>query len=485
MCNPTKANAKDIKLLKSVGDNPSKAADQQSQQLERYQENLRKTVLYGSISTAFLIGGFSICMPYSQSRRDELNCDALCQGSMTSVRSFLNLIGSVLLGRLSDGTATGGGRKICLYIGTLGSFLDFIIMGTTFSIRGMWWSLVFGSLLQHNFGILKAMIADCYEQIDSCTGTTDDKTLSSPASRANSVGKIGMSVGLAFMIGPIVGGFAVGTFDHAILLGLFFVFISAVFILKIPNSQATVSKDDNTKNPSSSSSNGISSFLKLKAARKPAAIFFMFIRVAMGLAYHIFNTVWTVSLKTRFQFGPSDYGKFFSFIGLGFALSQGFLAGRLVRWFGPKRRVLLIQLCCVSLGLGRWFAFQTQSLRAVYFLFSFIITALGVMNTIITADTSKIASSDEIGGLVGLLDAVQSAAGMVGPMIGGILGQISWGKAHDATTNTTAPMIAVVGLYGIIFVMVLFGYDKFVVQEESKGLSRVTGSDGVDGKKEK
>jgi len=208
--------------------------------------------------------------------------------------------------------------------------------------------------------------------------------------------------------------------------------------------------------------------LKLKAAKSPAAIFFMLIRTAMGLAYHIFNTVWTVSLKTRFQFGPADYGRFFSFIGLGFALSQGFFAGRLVQFFGPKRRVLLIQFCCIALGVGRWFAFQTNSLSLVYILFALIITALGVMNTIITADTSKIASSDEIGGLLGLLDAVQSGAGMLGPIIGGILGQVTWGKSENQEANTFAPMVAVVGLYGFIFCLVLYGYDKYVVEEEQR-----------------
>jgi hypothetical protein len=46
-------------------------------------------------------------------------------------------------------------------------------------------------------------------------------------------------------------------------------------------------------------------------------------RFAMGLAFNIFMTVWTVSLKSRFEFGPKDHAYFMGWIGLWYALSQG------------------------------------------------------------------------------------------------------------------------------------------------------------------
>lgn len=434
-------------------------------EVEKRRNNLNEVVFYGCFSAALSLGGFAICMPFFQSRRDELNCDVLCQGSMTSLRSFLNLIGSVIIGRLSDNLSD---RKKCIYLGALASIADFIILGSTFSISGLWWGSVFGSLLQHNFSIMKAIIADCYEEIDRCLENEGATTRTSSAERASSIGKLGMSAGLAFMVGPAVGGYAVKNFNHAIMLGSVCVITSLIFTSRIPRCNPPKKREKEEKEVTSSSQE-LLNFFNLKAARSPPAIFFMTIRTAMGLAYHIFNTVWNVCLKNRFEFGPSDYGRFFSFIGLVFALSQGFVAGRLVRWFGPKRRIPLILICCLSLGFGRWFVFQTQDLRVVYLLFSFIITALGTMNTIIAVDTSKMASSDEIGGLMGLLDAVQSASGMLGPIIGGVLGQISWGRDNeDFTTNVNATLAAVVGLYVFIFFLVYFGYEKFVVKEEMK-----------------
>eukprot|EP00957_Ditylum_brightwellii_P135814 10358633-Ditylum_brightwellii.AAC.1 len=101
-----------------------------------------------------------------------------------------------------------------------------------------------------------------------------------------------------------------------------------------------------------------------------------------------------------------------SFIGLSYALSQGVVAKSVVSYTGnsPSARVRIVSCCCIILGLGRYVAFQTQT--------------LGVINTILTADTSGIAPSNEMGGLYGALEAVESAAGMIGPIVGGSLAYI-------------------------------------------------------------
>lgn len=191
-------------------------------------------------------------------------------------------------------------------------------------------------------------------------------------------------------------------------------------------------------------------------------------RVCMALAFHIFQTIWTASLKERFDFGPADHGKFMSFVGLTYAMSQGFVAKFLLRQFGsktPASRVRVVMACCVSLGMGRCVAFHTTSLVTVYIMFAFIVTSLGVVNTVLTADTSHLASSDEIGGLFGILAAVESGAGMVGPVLGGALSYIDPIKA---------PLAAVVLLYAGVFSLVGWGYERFVLSQPSQP----TGSDG-------
>ena len=483
--------------------------------LTKAKQNLSKGTLYASISLITLISAFSLLMPFAQSRRDELQCDTLCQGSMTSVRSTLALIGSALMGRLSDqkrvsflGRGILNGRMVCLYIGTFATLVGFVISGLMYSVRGMWLGMIPGALLQQNFSIYKALLADYHEEItqweqkiqsnskkddgdgenDEIEGTQEEtkqssssKNAAAAAARAGSVGKLGMSVGLSFMVGPLIGATLIKTYQSAIIVSSLLTILSAVWIIKMPIpfttlSSSDVGDDDNQKmkpkvnNLSSTSSwrRSVIDMINVKAAKTKPALLLMTIRLSMALAFHIFNLIWTVSLKQRFDFGPSDHGKFMSYIGLVFALSQGFLAKRILSFFdnhhksknhnnSNKGRVYVILTCCLALGVGRVIAFQVNDLRIVYIMFGLIVTSLGVVNTVLTADTCLIAPSSEIGGIYGVLEAAQSAAGMFGPFIGGLLAKI-----HPVN----APLAAVVGLYVFVFVLVLFGYEKLILNND-------------------
>eukprot|EP00566_Odontella_aurita_P014808 CAMPEP_0113526224 /NCGR_PEP_ID=MMETSP0015_2-20120614/624_1 /TAXON_ID=2838 /ORGANISM="Odontella" /LENGTH=341 /DNA_ID=CAMNT_0000424529 /DNA_START=19 /DNA_END=1044 /DNA_ORIENTATION=+ /assembly_acc=CAM_ASM_000160 len=336
-----------------------------------------------------------------------------------------------------------------------------VIAAGTDSIRGLWLSMIPGALLQQNFSVTKAVLSDYHEAIGAAASKSEDGGKADASSRAGSVGKLGMAVGLSFMVGPLLGATVVKTYDGAVRMAMIFTLLSGFMATQIPRAKRAVPVQSPIKKK-----NGILSFLDVKAARSPPAIFIMTTRVFMALAFHIFHTIWTVSLRSRFDFGPSDHGQFMSFIGLTYALSQGLVAKRVLKVVGPGRgRVRLMQLCCLFLGLGRYLAFQTTSLPVVYVLFAFIITGLGVINTILTADTSGIASSDEVGGLFGVLEAVESVAGMVGPVLGGALALI-----HPVN----APLYAVVGLYLVVFFLVSLGYERLVLPAETKSGGKKT-----------
>lgn len=443
-----------------------------------------------------LIAAFSITMPHLQSRRDELQCDTLCQGSMTSVRSALALIGSALMGRLSDtntSTKTFGnlnGRTLCLYIGTFASLIGLIINASINSIQGMWLGMIPSALLQQNFSVYKAMLADYHEDIArlehqlentqkeqvTTSSSTKEQVKSDSAARASSVGQLGMSVGIAFMVGPLFGAVLVKTYQGAVVIAACLTLLSTIWIIQMPIASTSLSnivhskkkKDDNDDDDSnnihkmnfiSSWKQNIAKMINVKSAKSKPALFLIFIRLSMALAFHIFSTIWTVSLKRRFDFGPSDHGKFMSFIGLIYALSQGFVAKRILAPFGNtgKGRVNVILSCCVILGIGRVVAFTVSDIRIVYITFGFIVTALGVVNTVLTADTCFIAPSSEIGAVYGVLEAAQSAAGMVGPFLGGLLSRVD---------PIVAPLSAVVGLYVIVFIFVLLGYEKLIFKSK-------------------
>ena len=172
----------------------------------------------------------------------------------------------------------------------------------------------------------------------------------------------------------------------------------------------------------------------------------------------------------------------------------------------------LIVGCVLMLGGARPFALHTSSLAVVYCLYIPMVIALGTMNTAITTACSGLAAGDQLGGLyghsrrstrthrhrhrhchhhrhatatppppqrhhnaserrrhlharacalhkphscaAGVLESVESVAGMIGPALGGLLA-----AAHPHATLT-----AVCASYGAAFVLVLLFFERHVVR---------------------
>jgi DHA1 family tetracycline resistance protein-like MFS transporter len=437
MCGPTTTTT-----MKTATTNETKSSE----------SPLRRGVLYGTISLALVVMASSVTIGHYQSQRDQLGCDSMCVGSMTSARSALSLIGSTVIGRCSDSSRfqnLGGARRIFLLLGVVASALGVIMAVTAASIQALWISMIPAALLQQNFNILKALFGDYHS------------TSASPSERGGSVGMLGMASGLAFMAGPLAGSMIFKSYEQASVFAMFCLVAAFGFICILPAPPTSLKertdKDDEKKKATAENPSRFSIFLPdlVPAARTPAAIFIMVARICMGLSFHIFQTIWTVALQTKFHFGPQDYGRYYAFIGLSFALSQGFVAKLLLNKFGTtlQGRARLLLACALVLGGGRLYVYQTTSLVVVYVIYGAIITALGVVNTIFAADTSQIADPSELGGLFGILASVESLAGIAGPILGGALAKVEAERA---------PLLAVVGLYGIVFAMVYWGYERIV-----------------------
>jgi len=141
-------------------------------------------------------------------------------------------------------------------------------------------------------------------------------------------------------------------------------------------------------------------------------------------------------------------------IGLAYALSQGLIAKPLIRRTGSDPTLLL--LCCIAiLGGMRPFALYTPAVGVVYVLYVPAVIALGVMNTAITTACSGLADGDQLGGLFGVLESVESIAGMLGPAAGGLV-------VRAADTN--GAVAAVLCCYAAAFALVAAFFGKHVVQ---------------------
>lgn len=134
-------------------------------------------IFYGSLS--IFMSMFGPCLTYSflQSMRDEIGCDSFCFGSMQSARSGLTLIGSFLVGRLSDKI----GRLPVLYLGVSAILCSYAIVLTSYTVEAFWFSLL-PLMLNQNSNVLRALFAD-YALEEAST----------QSDRASHLGLLGMS----------------------------------------------------------------------------------------------------------------------------------------------------------------------------------------------------------------------------------------------------------------------------------------------------
>ena len=85
-----------------------------------------------------------------------INCNVIICRSMQSARSGLTMVGTVVVGRLSDKC----GRAVVLWIGTAASIFSYLINLHGNSITALWVGLIPSALLNHNFSVLKVVVID-------------------------------------------------------------------------------------------------------------------------------------------------------------------------------------------------------------------------------------------------------------------------------------------------------------------------------------
>lgn len=181
-------------------------------------------------------------------------------------------------------------------------------------------------------------------------------------------------------------------------------------------------------------------WLDITSARTPGAAVLMFTKLTLGIAFHMYSTISIYSMRSRFQITRQQHAYMLAMIGLSFSLGQGLIAKPVLQRFG-KRTTLLMVVLNLGLMSGRVFAMQATQLWHVYPAQALIGLSWAIVNTEISTATSRLAANDEVGGLFGLLEGASKCAGLVGPVLAGILSEANnQGAAAAAavSTNDTA-----------------------------------------------
>ena len=327
-----------------------------------------------------------------------------------AVYSLTQLIFAPMWGRVSDRI----GRKPVIMIGILGLAISFFLTGISTELWMLFVARILGGILSSaNMPTAMAYVAD----------------ITTPENRSKGMGIIGAATGLGFVFGPAIGG----VFSKVSLSTPFYVagtlalvtFFVVWFILKESLTVENRNQDHAKKTSIWSEFNSTQSML-----------FFLQLFISLSLAGLEATFAYFAAVKANL--GTVELGYIFMIMGLASAFVQGGLIGRFTKKYGEG---VVITSGIIISAIGFFLILFTQNfLTAAIYL-----TIFGIGNGVIRPTVSALltkSSGTGHGGKTGLLSSFDSLGRIIGPIIGGLLYEISIGLPY--ISGVLLSMIALV-----------------------------------------
>ena len=380
---------------------------------------MNKKPLFSIILVVFIdLLGFSLILPLLPYYAATFHASPIVTGLLVASYALAQLIGAPLLGRLSDRF----GRRPILLASIFGTFIGFLLLGFANALWMLFASRIIDGLTGGNLSIAQAYITD----------VTDAKN------RSRGLGLIGAAFGLGFIIGPAAGGllsqwgFAVPAFVAAAL---------ALINLTLIYAWLTESLTVERRNAMHENRPAVNLAALLTALKRPFTGSLLITRFIFGVAFAIFQTVFSLYALTKFGLLASQTGYILAYVGVLSVITQGFLVG----WITRKVREDILIVACVALmavSLLGWAL--ASSVLALLIIMAPTALSGGLLNTLLSSTLTKAVDAKETGGILGLSTSIESSTRIIAPICGGVLLQ---------QLGTWAP-----GAFGAILMTGLFFY---------------------------
>ena len=352
--------------------------------------------LFSIILVVFIdLLGFSLILPLLPYYAKTFNANQTTTGILIASYALMQLIGAPILGRLSDRF----GRRPILLVSVFGTFLGFLLLGFANALWMLFVSRIIDGLTGGNLSVAQAYISD----------VTDAKD------RSKGLGMIGAAFGLGFIIGPVTGGllsqwgYAVPAFAAATIS-----FINLILIYAwLPESLTEEKRSQMTEKRPAITLNAL-----LVAFQRPFTGSILITRFFFGLAFAIFQTIFSLYALAKFNLSARDTGFVLTYVGVLSVIVQGFLVGRLTSQF---REDILITASVVLMGFSLLGWALAPSVLWLYIIMTPTALSGGLLNTLLSSTLTKAVAPQEIGGILGLSAAVESSTRIIAPLLGGVL----------------------------------------------------------------
>ncbi len=358
--------------------------------------------------------GFSLILPLLPYYAEEYGASPLIVGLLVASYAAASLLGSPLLGRLSDRF----GRRPILLISVAGTLVGFLFLAlaapigeglarlfapsaaNAFVLGVLFFARILDGLTAGNLTVAQAYISD----------VTDE------SNRAKGLGMIGAAFGLGFIIGPAVGGllsktsYSLPAFVAAGIAALNLVQI--YFLLPESLTEQRRSEMGARQRPPFT--------LKalVTALNRPVVGPLLHLRFFFGLAFSTFQTIFALYAQTRFGLGADSTGYILAYVGVLAVVTQGGLIGLLTKRF-RARWLLITGLWLMTLSLLAW-AF-VPNLVVLLVVMLPLAVAGGVLGTVLQSAITKAVQPEEVGGMLGIAGSIEAMTRVLAPTLGGYL----------------------------------------------------------------
>lgn len=355
----------------------------------------KKAALGFIFATLFIdIMGFGIIIPVFPKLISTLIHGNISQAAsygswLTIAYATTQFLFAPLLGNLSDKY----GRRPILLCSLLGFAVDYTFCAFAPTIWWLFLGRAIAGFTGASFTTASAYIAD----------------ISTPETRANNFGIIGVAFGLGFIIGPSIGGF-LGNYNYHypfIAAGALALLNAGYGYFILPESLSI----ENRREFDIKRANPFTSLLQLRKYQSviglAASLFLIYV------AAHAVQSTWSYFTIYKFNWNPSMIGWSLGTVGLVTALVQGLLIRKLLPILGNERAIW-IGLLLYATGLA-CFAFATQS----WMMFAFLVPygLGGIAGPAIQGYISGSVPANEQGNLQGALTGLMSVSTIFGPLI--------------------------------------------------------------------
>jgi len=375
--------------------------------------------------------GFSIILPFLPFFIAEFNSSPVIIGFLLSSNAIFGFFFGPILGKLSDNY----GRKPIMLISLAGTFVGFVILVISNNILLLFFARIIDGIFSGQFPIAKAIIGDIVP----------------PKERPKQMTNIGITFGLAFLIGPAIGGF-LSPFGiiwpgilATILTGFSFVYTAVYLKESLPKKIHPTLQESLIEAP-----NLIKNSVSLWKNNKTLTLViqYSFIAITGG----ILQTTFSIFAGIRLGLSPFIVGILLTLLGIYQIILRLLVFNRLRKSIGDPITALL--------GLGTYiitylfFGIVTQVWELVILLF-FLSFAGSLSQGIITGFISRSVDGQNQGKIMGITTGIDNSAQIVGPIVGGIL----------LSFTVTIPYALVLSLLSVVpfligFRVLKFGYDN-------------------------